>query len=248
MNKAVFLGSMVFLAGVVALHSLGPQIHGLEGDERAAVKDVGSKVYNAAELFLQTLSESQQGQAVTTISAKERHDWHFIPRTRKGLAIKDLAANQKLVLWKLVDASLSEAGSKKTRQVMELEGILRELEGPSRRLARDPGLYHVLVFSRPSLRDKWAWRLEGHIFLCSSLWKEIISCPPPLASTVPTRRSTRGNLERCFAYSLEWRTWRGSWSNRLMNDRRNNVSETRTSRTKFQKLRRLATKGPSRLE
>ena len=43
-----------------------------------------------------------------------------------------------------------------------MEGILRDLEGPDRRLARDPDEYLVSVFGSPSASGTWGWRVGGH--------------------------------------------------------------------------------------
>jgi len=45
---------------------------------------------------------------------------------------------------------------------MSLEQILAELEGPNRKMARDPELYFVTVFGTPGSKGTWGWRWEGH--------------------------------------------------------------------------------------
>jgi hypothetical protein len=44
--------------------------------------------------------------------------------------------------------------------IIALEAILRDLEDGNP--ARDPEMYHVAVYGKPSTKDTWGWSFEGH--------------------------------------------------------------------------------------
>ena len=91
----------------------------------------------------------------------ERFNWHWIPRERKGLPIKDLKPEQRALAFGLLNTGLSTKGVLKATTIMSLEEILRVKEhgtGP----VRDPELYFVSIFGNPDDRAEWGWRIEGH--------------------------------------------------------------------------------------
>ena len=61
----------------------------------------------------------------------------------------------------LLRAGLSEAGMTRAEGIMELEAVLRALEG-GRGPARDPERYFVTIFGDPAGPAPWGWRFEGH--------------------------------------------------------------------------------------
>ncbi|MCH8831069.1 MAG: DUF3500 domain-containing protein, partial [Planctomycetes bacterium] len=50
----------------------------------------GEKMSKAATAFLKSLSDEQRKQATFAYNDKERLNWHYIPRKRKGLPLRDL--------------------------------------------------------------------------------------------------------------------------------------------------------------
>jgi hypothetical protein len=127
----------------------------------AYFEQTGSRMAVAAERFLASLSKEQAAKAVYPFDAPERLDWHFIPRPRKGLPIKELSSDQRSLAFGLIGAGLTGSGFLKATTIMSLEQILKELEegrGPT----RDPELYFLTLFGSPSDRGKWGWRVEGH--------------------------------------------------------------------------------------
>jgi Protein of unknown function (DUF3500) len=127
----------------------------------AYVDQTGSRMAAAAERFLASLSSDQSSKARYDFTAPERLDWHFIPRARKGLPIKELQPEQRALAFGLINSGLAGSGFLKATTIMSLEAVLRELEqgrGPT----RDPELYYLTIFGTPSDRGKWGWRVEGH--------------------------------------------------------------------------------------
>lgn len=123
----------------------------------------GQSLADRANKFLSSLEPSLRDKAQYTFEDNERFNFHFVPRTRNGVSIRDLNATQKDAAFALLKASLSEQGYKKVTSVIELESILREVEGRSvGDKYRDPLNYYFTIFGTPSPVKPWGWRLEGH--------------------------------------------------------------------------------------
>jgi len=115
----------------------------------------------AAKNFLASLTPEQKAKAVLAFEGDERMNWHYIPRARKGLPLKELDAAQKHLAHAFLSAGLSQRGYMKAATVMSLEKILHELEGGTRQV-RDSELYYFTIFGEPSESVTWGWRVEGH--------------------------------------------------------------------------------------
>jgi hypothetical protein len=127
----------------------------------AQVEPTGSRMAVTAERFLESLTPPQVTKATYPYDDPERLNWHFIPRARKGLPIKELSPEQRALAFALIQSGLGGSGFLKATTIMSLEQILHDIEkgsGP----VRDPELYFVTVFGKPSDRGKWGWRIEGH--------------------------------------------------------------------------------------
>lgn len=124
-------------------------------------ESAGGVMASAAGRFLSALDAQQAEKALFPFDAPERLNWHFIPRARKGLPIKEMNPEQRALAFGLLEAGLGSSGSLKATTIMSLEGILRDLEkgtGP----VRDPELYYVSLFGKPGNTGRWGWRVEGH--------------------------------------------------------------------------------------
>ena len=116
-----------------------------------------------ANKFLETLSAAQKAKTQFSFNDQERYDWHYIPKARKGISLGDLNEEQKKAAFDLLRTALSDTGYNKARAIMELETVLREVEGRSSNDDyRDPGKYYFSVFGNPAPDAIWGWRLEGH--------------------------------------------------------------------------------------
>ncbi len=127
----------------------------------ARADETGTAMADAARRFLSALDEKQKAQATFRFDSPERFNWHWIPRERKGLPIKELRPEQRALAFGLLDTGLSTKGVLKATTIMSLEEILRVNEhgtGP----VRDPELYFVSVFGNPDDQAEWGWRVEGH--------------------------------------------------------------------------------------
>ena len=126
----------------------------------AAPAEVGGQMAAAADVFIETLSTDQRGQGTWEMDAEQRFDWHFIPRARYGVLLKDMNPEQRTAAHGLLQSVLSSQGYLKATGVMQLEGILGQIEGRPER--RDPEDYYFNIFGAPSEDGAWAWRFEGH--------------------------------------------------------------------------------------
>lgn len=128
---------------------------------QARADETGTAMADAARRFLSALDENQRTQATFAFDSPERLNWHWIPRARKGLPIKQLRPEQRALAFGLLDTGVSTKGMLKATTIMSLEEILRVQEhgtGP----VRDPELYFVSVFGNPDDHREWGWRVEGH--------------------------------------------------------------------------------------
>lgn len=121
----------------------------------------------AAKKFLSSLTSEQKPKASFDFASDERFNWHFVPKERNGLTLKDMSPEQRQLALTLLASGLSTQGYQKATNIMSLESILAEMEGPGRRFPRDPVLYHVLIFGQPEAKGTWGWRFEGHHFSSS---------------------------------------------------------------------------------
>jgi hypothetical protein len=114
----------------------------------------------AANDFLAALTPEQKTKAVFTFADAERLNWHFIPRERRGLPLKEMTEAQRNAARRLLQTGLSQQGLAKADNIIALELVLRELGGNP--AVRDPELYFFSIFGTPSAKEPWGWRMEGH--------------------------------------------------------------------------------------
>ena len=116
-----------------------------------------------ANHFIGMLNDSQKLNTIFPFDGEERYNYHFVPFERKGITFNEMNAEQKAAAFDLLKTCLSEAAYNKTKEIMQLEQVLIELEKrkPDDHF-RDPGNYHVSIFGIPSAKTIWGWRFEGH--------------------------------------------------------------------------------------
>jgi Protein of unknown function (DUF3500) len=114
-----------------------------------------------AKAFVASLDDQQLSKAKIDFKSDERENWHFIPKSRKGLPLREMTPSQKSLAHSLLSAGLSTRGFIKATEIMSLEEILKKLEqgsGP----VRDPEGYFFSIFGEPSESGTWGYRIEGH--------------------------------------------------------------------------------------
>lgn len=131
------------------------------GGHEISSPSVAERMAKAANAFLASLS-SEQKQAVSfPFDDSERFDWHYVPRSRSGLPLKEMNDEQRRLAHRFLRAGLSQSGYLKAKTIIELEAVLREIETWNW-LGRDPEKYYFSFFGQPSTTGTWGWRVEGH--------------------------------------------------------------------------------------
>ncbi len=115
---------------------------------------------DATQRFLGTLTPAQRSKAVFAFTDDERMNWHFVPRERRGLPLREMEAPQRTAALGLLRTSLSARGYLQTTTIMALENVLRAMENNNP--GRDPDGYFFSVFGTPGPSEPWGWRFEGH--------------------------------------------------------------------------------------
>ena len=84
-----------------------------------------SLMSECANRFLAALDDNQRGKASFPFDADERMNWHFIPKERKGLPLREMTPYQKHLASALLAAGLSQTGYIKAVTIMSLEDVLK---------------------------------------------------------------------------------------------------------------------------
>jgi hypothetical protein len=150
----------------------------------------GQAMQSAAVAFRTALSADQKKQCSFPFDDPERLNWHFIPRERKGLPLRDLEGPALAAAHGLIRSGLSEAGYDQALNVMSLEEVLYLLEGGEREYRRErrhPGKYFLSVFGEPGPTGSWGWRVEGHHLSLNFTLKDgqVISTTPEFFGANP---------------------------------------------------------------
>ena len=142
--------------------------------------DTARRMADAALAFLDALDEGQRSKArLDFADESERTNWHYIPRERAGLPIKEMDAAQRARALDLVAAGLSAPARERARTIMALEPVLAEVEGRGGRFSRDEELYYVSLFGEVGGGGPWGWRFEGHhISLNNTILGDRVSAAP----------------------------------------------------------------------
>ena len=120
-----------------------------------------SVMTETATRLLAALSPEQRAKATFQFSDDERVNWHYIPKERRGLTLRDMSPYQRHLASALLASGLSQTGYIKAVTIMSLEDVLKVLENDSGE-RRNPEKYHFTVFGTPSDTGTWGWRVEGH--------------------------------------------------------------------------------------
>jgi hypothetical protein len=114
----------------------------------------------AAAAWLAQLDQRQRQEAVLDWGNRQREGWHYVPRSRPGVALRAMNTRQTAAAWDLLGTLLSARGLDQVRGQLVVEGILGEMNGSVS--FRDPGNYALAIFGDPAANGPWAWRFEGH--------------------------------------------------------------------------------------
>jgi hypothetical protein len=83
--------------------------------------DADAEMSAAATRFLASLRPEQRTQVQLPLDSEERRNWHFVPRSRKGLPFKSMTAEQRQLAERLVATGLSRGGYDTAFEIIGLE-------------------------------------------------------------------------------------------------------------------------------
>lgn len=150
---------------------------------------VKDDMQEAVQTFLQTLTPEQRKLVTYPFADDERFNWHFVPRQRKGLTLKQMTPRQRTVAMELIKTGLSQSGYDKATAIMALENVLRVIEKRANTdTYRDPDNYAFTIFGDPATdAEPWGWRVEGHHVSLnfSSLTGQVLSVSPMFLGSNP---------------------------------------------------------------
>jgi hypothetical protein len=133
----------------------------------------------AASAFLAGLTAEQRAGASYAYGDEERRNWHWVPRTRNGMALRDMSPEQRQLAEALLQTGLTDVGFRKVLDIIALQDV---------EVGRDPGRYYMTIFGEPGAAGGWGWRFEGnHISINTSLANSAITMTPLFLGVVPTQ-------------------------------------------------------------
>ena len=160
--------SLPFVLTIAALSSYATRSSAHDGPightHGSTIAKAAREMAGAADNLWASLTPEQKLKAGFEFTDPLRYDWHFIPRPRKGLPLKEMTGEQKALAHGLLASGMSQSGYIKAETIISLEQILASIEkgkGP----VRDPELYFFNIFGKPGSTDPkqpWGWRVEGH--------------------------------------------------------------------------------------
>ena len=156
---------------VLAKPFVGVTTNGEVQKDLFSVKETGIStelIQRAVNDFLGSLSSQQQEKCSFPIDDKEWRRWHNIDEyERQGIALFEMSEEQKALVFKILEASLSPQGVEKSKNIMKMEGYLKILakrfntrQSTLDKLGDDK--YYFTFMGTPSDDKPWGWQLDGH--------------------------------------------------------------------------------------
>ncbi len=119
-------------------------------------------IRQAAIAFLETLSPEQRERTTFPVNDSEWRKWmnqHFY--VRQGVGFDEMDTVQREDAFGLMKASLSAKGLKLSRDIMNLNRTLGELNNDDFEQYNE-WLYWITVMGEPSTTEPWGWQIDGH--------------------------------------------------------------------------------------
>jgi hypothetical protein len=162
-TTAALAGSGSLFHKQTAAHQSDIHAHPITPDTGQQRTSSGLIMTETAKRLLAALDSQQRARATFKFEDEERLNWHFIPKERKGLPLREMSPFQKHLASALLSAGLSQTGYIKAVTIMSLEDVLRIIENDSGE-RRNPEKYYFSIFGTPSVAGPWGYRVEGHHF------------------------------------------------------------------------------------
>jgi uncharacterized protein DUF3500 len=148
-------------------------------------------IVRAAQDFAQSFDSVQRLKLLYPFDTEERYRFFYFPvNNRKGISFDQMNSNQKKAALSLIKASLSQHAAEQVSEIMQLESILRSIEGRSSSdRYRDPEHYFLTIFGIPASNTIWGWRIDGH-HICFSFYvqmQKLVASTPGFMGAHPAR-------------------------------------------------------------
>lgn len=143
---------------------LGITTNGKIEDGLFKIKSTGvttKPVVDAAQAFLDGLSDEQKNRTVFPVDDVEWRQWdnrHM--GIRQGVGFNEMDEAQRKLAFDLMGKSLSAKGLKLSQDIMKLNGTLAELANNYREYGE--WLYWITIMGNPSETKPWGWQIDGH--------------------------------------------------------------------------------------
>ncbi len=157
-------------------------------DAETKKKRAAMQIVVTTKALLETLSDEQKAKAVLDFDTEKRVGWHFIPKdTRKGLPLMEMDDDQKQAAMAVLRSAVSKVGYEKSTQIMQLERVLKQLEGDNGKNERNPEKYYFTVFGEPKFRQRWGLSIEGHHLSLNFVFQgnKVLDSTPQFFATNP---------------------------------------------------------------
>ncbi|MBT5167634.1 MAG: DUF3500 domain-containing protein [Opitutales bacterium] len=119
-------------------------------------------VRQAALSFLEALTKEQRAKTTYEVEDPEWRKWmnqHFY--VRQGVGFDEMDAVQRESAFGLLKASLSAKGLKLSRDIMNLNRTLGEMNNDDLEQYNE-WLYWITIMGEPSATEPWGWQIDGH--------------------------------------------------------------------------------------
>ena len=119
--------------------------------------------FSSALTCINSFDSVQKAKSVFPFDEMSRYDWHYLPPSlipRKGVCLKDLDSTQKANIYALLKSFLSDKGFSRTKDIMNNEYYLKELE--PNMIHRIPENHFIAFYGTPGKDSVWGWKFSGH--------------------------------------------------------------------------------------
>jgi hypothetical protein len=162
---------------MIGITTTGEPIKGLFPIQKTGISLTG--IFDAAQLFLKTLSDEQRQTASFDLDTGPWQAWHnmHVFMCRHGASLNDMTQVQRDAALGMVRESMSAAGFQVARDVMKLnEHICEVTDRPGE---YGEWFYWMSIMGTPSPDQPWGWQLDGHhlIINCFIMGDQIVLTP-----------------------------------------------------------------------
>jgi hypothetical protein len=118
-------------------------------------------IKNAVVKFTSTLTKEQKALSVFPVNSDEWRRWHNIEQwNRAGICLENMTAQQKELVFDILQESLSARGLQKAKDIMSMEAYLATLVPGNKNLGGEK--YWFTFYGTPSDTEPYGWQIEGH--------------------------------------------------------------------------------------